>query len=484
MKLYSAAQSQQLDRLAIDRFGFPGILLMKRAAFRAFQTLRQHWPQAKNVCVLCGTGNNGGDGLALAQYALIQGLSVDIVLTGSPDKLKPDAAEVYRELIALGVTPQAFCKNALNDYDVIVDALLGIGINAPITGKLVEIIDAVNTAETPVLALDMPSGIDATNGQIHGCAIQADITISFICHKPGLYTGLGAGHIGHFVVDNLDLPIEVFSATPSLADFHDLTYWQTKRIKRTPSAHKGTAGTVLLIGGNHSMGGAIQLAATATLRAGTGLTKVITQPDNLIKLTQEQPELMTYPPSQLSTLITEVDALAIGPGLGLDSWAQDLFQQTLNAVPDFAQPLVMDADALKLLAQTNQLPENPNWVLTPHPGEAAVMLNFTTQEIQHDRFSAIQKLQEKYGGVIVLKGNGTLIFDGKQMELCPLGNPGMAVGGMGDVLTGMIASYLAQGMNLIDAACLGVYQHAAIADQIIEHQSLTSLIPSDIIARL
>ncbi|WP_024850442.1 bifunctional ADP-dependent NAD(P)H-hydrate dehydratase/NAD(P)H-hydrate epimerase [Hydrogenovibrio kuenenii] len=486
MKLYSAEQSQQLDRLAIASGNFPGILLMKRAAYRAFQTLRQHWPQAKKLYILCGTGNNGGDGLALAQYAILEGLEVDIALVGNSDHFKPDAQQVFSELTQLGVISQNFSSAKLEEADLVVDALLGIGLNKDIEGKLSDIINQVSQAHKPILALDIPTGINATTGQIHGCAIRANVTISFITHKLGLYTGLGADHIGKKVIDDLNLPATLFEQIPSLADFHDLAYWQNKMPKRSIAAHKGSSGTSLLIGGNHSMAGAIQLAATAALRAGSGLVKVISQPGHLQTLTEQQPELMTYPTKQLEMLLTQVNAIAIGPGLGEDNWAQKLFQQTLQHSMQSPTPLVMDADALKLLAQNpQQRPTKPNWVLTPHPGEAAQMLGCSTQEVQSDRLAAIRKLHEMYGGVIVLKGNGSLIFDGEQMELCPLGNAGMAVGGMGDVLTGMITSYLAQGsgqgMTLMDAACLGVYQHAAIADQVIENRSLTSLIPSDII---
>ncbi|BBN58849.1 bifunctional ADP-dependent NAD(P)H-hydrate dehydratase/NAD(P)H-hydrate epimerase [Hydrogenovibrio marinus] len=488
MKLFSAEQCQQLDRTAIESWNIPGLLLMKRAAFGAFLTLQNHWPKANKVTLLCGTGNNGGDGLALAQYALLTGLDVTVVIIGNPQNFKPDARQVYEELIQLGVTPVDFSKEVLNT-DVIVDALLGIGINKPISGQLVDVIHAVNQSEAPVLALDIPTGVDATTGSIHGCAIKADVTISFIAHKMGLYTGVGADHIGQIIIDDLKLPEALFDTTPNLADFHDLAYWKERLPVRATSAHKGSSGTALLIGGNHSMAGAIQLSATAALRAGAGLVKVITQNEHTNMLTEQQPELMCYPTTQLDELLPLANAIAIGPGLGLDEWAQNLLLKTLDHLQHHQTPAVLDADALKLLAQNPKLsPQNPHWVLTPHPGEAAEMLGCTPQEIQNDRISAIYELHELYGGVILLKGNGTLIFDGEHLELCPLGNPGMAVGGMGDVLTGMITSYLAQGsrqgLSLMAAACLGAYRHAAIADQVVETRNLTSLIPSDIIAGL
>ncbi|MPQ77548.1 NAD(P)H-hydrate dehydratase [Hydrogenovibrio sp. JE_KL2] len=488
MKLFSAEQCQQLDRTAIESWKTPGLLLMKRAAFGAFHTLQAHWPNAQKVTLLCGTGNNGGDGLALAQYALLAGMDVTVTIIGNPQNFKPDARQVYEELIQLGVTPVDFSKEVL-DTNVIVDALLGIGINKPISGELADIIQAVNQSEAPVLALDIPTGVDATTGSMHGCAIQADVTISFIAHKLGLYTGVGADHIGEIVIDDLKLPVALFDTTPNLADFHDLTFWKERLPARATSAHKGSSGTALLIGGNYAMAGAIQLSATAALRAGAGLVKVVTQNEHTGMLTEQQPELMCYPTTQLDELLPQANAIAIGPGLGLDDWAHDLLQQSLLYLQQHQTPAVLDADALKLLAKNPTFHlQNPHWVLTPHPGEAADMLGCSTQDIQNDRISAIYKLHELYGGVVLLKGNGTLIFDGKHLELCPLGNPGMAVGGMGDVLTGMITSYLAQGsrqgLSLMDAACLGAYQHAAIADQVVETRNLTSLIPSDIIAGL
>ncbi|MDX1796835.1 MAG: NAD(P)H-hydrate dehydratase [Hydrogenovibrio sp.] len=485
MKLYSAEQSQRLDQIAMTDFGIPGLLLMKRAAYSAFQQLLQRWPETESLYVVCGTGNNGGDGLMLAQYALIHGLDVKVSLIGSPEKLKADARNGYQALLDLQLDCGAFNAEYAEQADVVVDALFGTGLNSEVTGKFAAIIQSLNALATPVLSLDIPSGIDATTGSVLGTAIQADMTVTFICQKTGLWTGNGADHLGDVVLCDLKLTNTLYQRLPPKATSHSLAYWQAKRPANAKTDHKGKRGTLCLAGGNHSMAGAIQLAAHAGLKAGAGLLKVISQPEHLSGLTHAVPELMCHPSEDFKPILASAQALAIGPGLGQDEWAQSLFNQAMTWQLETQGKMVIDADGLKLLAQNpTRIPPQPNWVLTPHPGEAAALLGTTTDAIQQDRFKAIEALQQRFGGVVVLKGNGTLIHDGHRMEICPLGNAGMAVGGMGDVLTGIIASYLGQGMPLFDAACLGVYRHAAIADAYIIDKAPASLTPSDLIAGL
>ncbi|PIW57556.1 MAG: bifunctional ADP-dependent NAD(P)H-hydrate dehydratase/NAD(P)H-hydrate epimerase [Piscirickettsiaceae bacterium CG12_big_fil_rev_8_21_14_0_65_44_934] len=446
MKLYNARQSKQLDQCAQRQL--PGLLLMKRAALFAYKTLNHIAPKAKKLLVLAGTGNNGGDGLMLAQYALIEGYEVDVTILGNPDQIQGDAQTVWQECQALGLTANPLTINTLTQADILVDAVLGIGLNKPVTRELAQQFQLINSVQKPVLALDIPSGLSADTGAVLGSAIQASHTCTFITHKPGLYTAQGTDTVGH--------PLKA-------------------------AAHKGSQGTLLLIGGNRNMMGAIQLAGMAALNSGAGLVKILTKLEHCLAITQAQPELMVYDadaPHQLASLLESIKAIAIGPGLGQDDWAQYLWQQIMPV--NIAK--VVDADALNLLAKSPQ--KRNDWVLTPHPGEAARLLNTTTQTIQRDRFEAIRQLQQKYGGVIVLKGNGTLIYDGQQMELCTAGNAGMAVGGMGDVLTGTLASFIGQGLSLFDAACLGVYCHAHSGDLLANQKSQAGILPTDVIATL
>lgn len=479
MKFYSAQQSKQLDHLAHNQL--PGILLMKRAAMFAYQTLKHLAPKAKQLLIVAGTGNNGGDGLMLAQYARIEGFEVEIVLLGDASQLRGDALSVWQECQALELITTALTETALTKADIIVDAVFGIGLNKPVTGKLAQQFQQINAAQKPVLAMDIPSGLSADTGAVLGIAIQASHTCTFITHKPGLVTFQGVETAGKIHFSDLFIDSTLFENQPFVAENHTLNTWLKKRPALKASAHKGTQGTLLLIGGNRNMMGAIQLAGMAALNTGAGLVKILTKLEHCLAITQAQPELMVYDadaPHQLAPLLESVKAIAIGPGLGQDDWAQKLWQQIMPL--DLAK--VVDADALNLLAKSPQ--KRDDWILTPHPGEAARLLDTTPGSIQNDRFQAIRALHQRYGGVIVLKGNGSLIYDGQQMELCTAGNAGMAVGGMGDVLTGTISSFIGQGLSLFDAACLGVSSHAHSGDLLANQKSQAGILPTDVIETL
>ncbi len=471
---HSAQQSQAIDQIAIHEKGIPGILLMKRAGLFAFESLQHHFNNPQTIVLFCGTGNNGGDGFVVAQLALMAGMDVQVLLHGNPESIQGDALTAYQEMIALGLTPLDFSENIITQADVVVDGLFGTGLDRPITGQLAEQIQWLNQQKKPVLALDIPSGLNADSGAILGQAIHATHTCTFMTRKLGLYTFQGTETAGKVHYSRLYLPLEIIQSQPPIALNHPLKHWMNKLPERLASQHKGVAGTVCLVGGNHSMMGAIQLAGLASLKVGAGLVKVITHAEHAVAITQSIPELMCYQPNDLITQANLANVVGIGPGLGLDDWGKKLYQQVL----DVPLPKVVDADALKLLSSNPQ--KHSNWVLTPHPGEAALLLNTTTALIQADRVQAIKDLQQKYGGVIVLKGNGSLIYDGQHMEICLAGNPGMAVGGMGDVLTGTIATFIAQGLSLWDATCLGVSLHAHSGDVLGQQKGQPGILPSEL----
>lgn len=486
MKLYSAQQCQQLDQQAVENHQVPSFLLMKKAAFCAFNQIKQSWPNAQKIGIVCGTGNNGGDGFMLAQYATLSGMETTLLVPESVNtfeqNLKDDALLAYQEAKQLEIPIQTFDVHWLENADLVVDALFGTGLDREVTGIYAEMIHIINSCSRPIIALDTPSGLNATTGRILGTAIQADCTLTFIAHKPGLWMYQGADFAGKISLCDLNFKTEWFQNVEPIATSNGIVFWQKQLPLRQKTFHKGSTGTALLIGGNTSMMGAIQLAGQACLKTGAGLTKILSQTDHILPLTTSTPEFMCYDLDSIENLLDNTQAIAIGPGLGIDSWAKSLFQRCLTWQLETQGKMVIDADALKLLAQQKiAVPKSPNWILTPHPGEAATMLGRSVKEVQNDRFEAIRALQKQYGGVIVLKGNGTLIYDGTHMELCPLGNPGMAVGGMGDVLTGILSSLLAQGLLPFEAACLGVYQHAAAADQYVDVYDEISLTPSDVI---
>jgi len=475
---HTAQQSQAIDRFAIETAGIPGLLLMKRAGLFTFQTLQNHFSKAKRLLILCGSGNNGGDGLIVAQFALLAGLEVKLVMTGLPNNLKSDALLAYQELAQLGIEPSAFDTKLCEECDLIIDALFGIGLDREITGITADWIKQVNASGKPVISIDLPSGLHADTGRVLGVAVQATHTCTFLTRKPGLYQFEGSDFAGKIHFSTLFLDQDILNTQPAIAHNHSLKEWLKELPLRRKNSHKGSAGSLCLIGGDRHMMGAIQMAGLASLKVGTGLVKVITHPEHGIALTQALPELMCYPPEALDDVALNTRVIAIGPGLGLNDWGRQLFTQTVESPEFHSKAKVMDADALKWLAQFPQ--KQDNWVLTPHPGEAATLLDCTTQEVQQDRFSAIKTLQQKYGGVVVLKGNGTLVYDGKNMELCLAGNPGMAVGGMGDILTGTIGGLIAQGLPLFSAACLGVSLHAHAGDILAQQKGQLSLLPTEL----
>ncbi|WP_294946514.1 NAD(P)H-hydrate dehydratase [Sulfurivirga sp.] len=451
--LYTAEQSRTLDRLAMEQ-GLPGVLLMKRAAFFAFEVLRRQFPHARKVVVVCGTGNNGGDGFALAQYAHLAGLEVHIMQLGQVSRIRGDALTMLHELSDLGLGGLPFDAGLLNEADVIVDALFGTGLDRPIEGDYAEAIQAINASATPVLALDVPSGLHADSGQVLGVAVKAAHTATFIGHKMGLHMEAGRELCGQIHFHDLGVPADIYATCPPRAY---LTDWRDcPRPARPAFAHKGTAGTALLIGGAPDYPGAITLAAEGAMRAGAGYVRVVSDAAHHALLLARQPALLLHGADSLP--LDQADAVGIGPGLGRSDWSRKLFRQVLH----WDGPRVLDADALTLLADTPS--RSDNWILTPHPGEAARLLGTTAAQVQGDRLSTARTLQRRFGGVIVLKGAGTVIDDGTDTYICGAGNAGMATAGMGDVLTGVITALLAQGLSPADAARSGVCLHAAAGD--------------------
>ncbi len=464
--LYRAEQVRELDRIAIDEFGIPGLTLMQRAGAAAFEALRRRWPRARHIGVLCGTGNNGGDGFVLASLAQAAGLHVTVWQVGDAGRTGGDALAVRQKMEASGLRAEAFAGQDLSACEVWVDGLLGTGLSGEVSGVWREAIEAVGRAHDAgcgVLALDIPSGLHADTGAVLGAAVRADVCVTFIGLKLGLFTGQGPDCCTEVLFDDLDVPPQVFRrfipATTRLTPPAAGDYLPPRR----PCAHKGDFGHVLVVGGDHGMSGAVRLAGEAALRCGAGLVSLATRPEYVAAISAARPELMCHGVGDaiaLQPLLRRATVLAIGPGLGQGIWGRQLLGVALAS----RLPLVVDADALNLLAAEPMC--RAQWVLTPHPGEAARLLGLTTGEVQADRFAAAHALQRKYGGTLVLKGAGTLIVDSAgEASLCDAGNSGMASGGMGDVLTGVIAALMAQGLVCDEAARLGVCLHAAAADR-------------------
>lgn len=460
--LYRAAQVRQLDQLAIESAGIPGLTLMERAGAAAFDLLLTCWPATASISVVCGIGNNGGDGYIVARLALLSGIRVNLLQVGDPDRLQGDARASAEAYIAAGGVVGSV-DGALPESDLIVDALLGTGLEREVSDEWRTAVEAMNDHSAPVLALDMPSGIHSDTGSILGAAVRAVATISFIGLKQGLFTAAGPDHSGEIHFDSLLLTGEVYRQVPAAARRVDWSQQQALLTPRPRTAHKGMFGHLLVVGGEQGYAGAVRMAAEAALRSGAGLVSLATRRENLPLVAAGRPELMCHGIEQgdsLARLIRRATAIAIGPGLGQGDWALGLLQQVLAT----RLPLVMDADALNLLAIEPL--SRDHWILTPHPGEAARLLGCSTAEIAADRFTAATELQQKYGGVVVLKGAGSLIVEGGPVlpAVATDGNPGMASGGMGDLLSGIIGALLAQGVEAGQAALMGVSLHGAAGD--------------------
>lgn len=460
--LYRAAQLRELDRIAIEEYGIPGSTLMERAGEAALVALRARWSQVSHIVVVCGLGNNAGDGFVLARLAHIEGLQVAVLQVGEAQRLRGDALAAKQKLLAAGITVQSFTEQALHGAELIVDALIAIGLNGMVQGEWRQAIEAMNASQLPIYALDIPSGLHADTGRILGVAVNAQLTISFIGLKQGLFSAAGPACCGTVVFNDLGIATEIYTRiAPSAQRISRAGLPKLK--SRTLGSHKGDYGRVLVIGGEYGMAGAIRLAGEAAARVGAGRVSIATRGAHVPGIIAGRPELLCYGVEgarELEPLLHAATVVAIGPGLGRGAWASEL----LATVLDTGLPLVVDADALYLLAV--EPIRRDNWVLTPHPGEAARLLGISTAEVQADRFSAVQQLQRRYGGVIVLKGAGTLVLAGTEpISLCSAGNPAMASAGMGDVLTGVITGLIAQGLEPGPAARLGVCVHAEAGDR-------------------
>ena len=461
--LYTAAQVRELDRLAIEERKIPGAKLMQRAGTAAFDLLRTRWPRARRIAVVCGPGNNGGDGYVMARLARAAGLAVNVLSLGVAEKTRGDAAAARKQCKSAGVSIRNFQTDLLVGHDVVVDAMLGTGLEREVEGEWRTAIEDINASRLPVLAVDVPSGLNADTGHVMGAAVRASATMSFIGLKVGLFTGTGREHAGEIFFNDLNVPPDIYARVPALV--RRLTEISLHGLMpgRRHDMHKGDAGHVLVIGGDRGMPGAARLAGEAAYRAGAGLVMLATHPEHAAHIAAARPELIVHgvaTPQELRPLLERADVIAVGPGLGQGEWGDALFGAALDA----KLPMVVDADALNTLATDPLM--HADWILTPHPGEAARMLGMSKAEIQADRFAAVHELVASFGGVCVLKGAGTLVaslYDGV-VSVCDRGNPGMASGGMGDVLTGVIAGLRAQGLISPVAARLGVWLHAAAGD--------------------
>lgn len=490
LALYRAAQVRELDRCAIDDHGIPGIVLMKRAGRAAFTTLLKRWPKPECITVFCGAGNNGGDGYIVSALAQQRGIETRIIQLSPAENLRGDAHAAWQFAVDEGVPMASFsafrAETEVLERGVLVDALFGTGLARAVEGDYAAAIEWMNNCALPILALDVPSGLHSDTGAELGLAVRAEATVSFIGRKVGLTTGRGPALSGECCFAGLSVPDEIYQDQLPVAETLDLSSLLDKLPQREADSHKGLFGHVLVVGGDTGFGGAVSMAAEAAARVGAGLVSVATRPEHVSALLARRPELMVrgVPSGQeLESLLESPSVIVIGPGLGRSPWSEQMLQQVLKS----GKPVVIDADALNLLSEGRIGGEGslkqPH-VLTPHPGEAARLLGVENREIQQDRLEACRRLSGQFGGTIVLKGAGTIIASSvadHPLGVCPYGNPGMASGGMGDVLSGVIGGLMAQGFDTDFASVLGVCLHSKAADKLAAQNGERGLLASDLL---
>ncbi|KEG12733.1 putative protein kinase [Trypanosoma grayi] len=471
--------------------------LMQRAGEAAFNVFRREYPASKHWLILCGSGNNGGDGFEIARLALNANIRVTVVAVKASKSLPPEATAAQAALLKRGGATvheaQAWMGNAVaNDVDLVVDGLLGTGIGGAPRDDYARLIEHINSLHAPRVAIDIPSGLNAETGAVDGACVRAEHTVSFIALKPGLFTGRARDFVGRLHYNCLQLGEWMLAAERQqeklccrLTSSHlQLLLSQP----RSPCSHKGVNGKVVLVGGDVGFGGAIVMAAEASLRTGAGLVRAVTRAEHALPLMCRCPEVMTeaMTESNLQEALEWATCVAVGPGLGQREWGKQALAQVLAYCQQHPEkPSVWDADALNIISAHQQGPpvRLNSRIITPHPGEAARMLHCSVKDVERDRIRAAKELAARYGGIALLKGPGTVLHAAEDVDIhgvseratsgdvCSLrcaiadvGNSGMATGGMGDVLTGVIAGLLAQQLPLWHAACTGCVVHGTAAD--------------------
>lgn len=479
MWIATADRAREMDRRARDEFGIPTRVLMERAGLAVFDVVREMLPEGGKLAIFCGKGNNGGDAFVTARAALDAGYSVVCLVAAEAGELSPDADEQRHISQTQGVEPiyasdARFARHLarLGCFDLIVDGLLGTGARGHVAGAIKTCIEAINHSGVPVLAVDVPSGIQSDTGEELGDSIWALRTVTFGLPKPCLFQGTGLEHSGYWTVADIGFPKNLLHEPTGVKMVCPAAVGRILP-ERMRASHKGDNGRLLIVAGSEGMPGAASLAALAALRAGIGLVTVASIPSVCHAVAANVPEALLLPlperfgaisPDAARTLLEaqeKADAAVFGPGLTCRESILNLLSEVWD---QWALPSVIDADALNSVSQGVPLPASP-CVMTPHPGEMGRLLESSVAEVQNDRLQTARAAVERFGKTVVLKGAFTLVGSPDEpISVNSSGNPGMASAGMGDVLSGLIGTLLAQDIPLPLAAVAGVYWHGLAAD--------------------
>jgi hydroxyethylthiazole kinase-like uncharacterized protein yjeF len=508
MKVATAEEMQELDRKSIETYRIPGIILMENAGRGAAEVICEAFPDIRNkkTAIIAGKGNNGGDGFVIARYLLNQGNAVRVYLLTDPKGLRGDAETNFNifhrmkgEVVPVPSSKDYIkVKKEIEKFDLLIDGIFGTGLDAEVRGYYREVIDHLNTIQKPLVAIDIPSGLDANTGKPLGTAVRASLTITFGLPKVGHLLPPGIDYVGKVKVIDIGIPrrlIEEEKIPTSLLEKEEIRKWLS--IPRNPNTHKGDYGHLLVIAGSVGKTGAAAMACQAALRVGAGLvTLAVPKSLNAImemKLTEVMTEPLPETAKQtlslrafatIARLCENKKAVVIGPGLGTFKETQSL---VLKLIKTLDLPIILDADGLTALAtQPKTLPiKNRSFILTPHPGEMARLIRSQVKDVLENRIGLSRNFSQSQHVHLVLKGHPTLIATPKgEVFINPTGNPGMASGGTGDVLTGMIGGLVCQGFDILTSVQIAVYIHGLAGDEVAREIGEKSLIATDIIERV
>lgn len=504
MRVVTPKHMRDIDRIAMERYGIPGAVLMENAgralAKEAIRLIEGDRP--KPVVLVAGKGNNGGDVMVAARHLFNYGLPVDVFLLNRLSDMKGDAKLNADILIKMGIpivelfpeTDLAPLKAALNRGGVIIDGIFGTGFRGKTSGIIHEAIGIINESDHPVISADIPSGIDGETGEVCGACVKATATVTFGFPKVGLLQYPGAGYVGHLIVADISIPRNIV-IEPDL-DITLLTGEFLSEIipDRKPDAHKGSCGKMVVMGGSEGMSGAVVLCSLGGIKSGAGLVKTGLPGALNYVLENRVTEAISVPlgkgmglslradgvKDKLTEVLAWADVVALGPGMGVNDDAMKFLEYVLAEV---RVPLVLDADALNCIARNIKLLDGISVpvIMTPHPGEMARLTGIKTDEVQRDRINTAKAFAEEWGAITILKGaNSVIAHPAGNIYINTSGNPGMASGGMGDVLTGIIASFIAQGATPIKAACAAVYVHGRAGDILAEERGIHGICATDL----
>ncbi|MDY7037303.1 MAG: NAD(P)H-hydrate dehydratase [Thermodesulfobacteriota bacterium] len=507
MRLVRASEMQEMDRMTIQELGIPGVVLMENAARGATRLFLDHFTPGEDshIVLLCGRGNNGGDGYVMARYLHEAGLKVSVVVLSEFTKISGDALTNLKVIRRMnldvrevpGTDEWGKCNEAIKSCDFIIDGILGTGLNSPIRGFYGKVIEETNALKKPLMAIDIPSGLNADTGQIMGLAIEADLTVTFGFPKIGHVVFPGAGIVGRLQRVDIGIPDMVSGRVPSQYNMIEPDDFSHLLRTEKQDIHKGSRGHLLVLAGSTGKTGAATLTALGAIRAGAGLV-TLGVPEGLNPVLENKlTEAMTAPlpetedgsislgaAREIERLIEGKTALALGPGLSTNTETVAMVRRIVDACP---LPMVIDADGLNALTGSLGVLTHcrERAIITPHPGEMGRLTGIESSRVQSDRISAASLFVEEHGCYLALKGARTLVAEPKgQIHINPTGNPALSSGGAGDVLTGLIGGFLARGWPIAKAAIAGVYLHGMAADLLAEEMGSTGIYAGELLTVL